>query len=270
MRYKRKCLRQFFRIYLEQCKMSLMAASIFRANFILMLFQSILNSLMSVFCVEFIYGSVESIAGWSRDEMIILICTSLLVNQLYRGLIHPNQMRFLGRILDGSFDRLLLMPIDIHFQINTGSIDISSLLSGLAPMAVILMKLGSLHVQVPLLSALLYLLSIINGVAVISSFMLLLYSSAFVFIKADGLSNLYFCMMSVSEKPKEILGHKSIILSFLFLIPTIPLADAPAGILLGKEGIGFLLMNLGAGAVFLFASRLAVRLGMRRYCSASS
>ena len=94
-----KRLRQLLRIFLEQCKMSLMAASIFRANFILMLFQSILNSLMSVFCVEFIYGSVETIAGWNRDEMIILICTSLVVNQLYRGLVHPNQMRFLGRVL---------------------------------------------------------------------------------------------------------------------------------------------------------------------------
>lgn len=142
MWYKRKCLRQYVRIFLEQCKMSLMAASIFRANFILMLFQSILNSLMSVFCVEFIYGSVETIAGWSRDEMIILICTSLVVNQLYRGLVHPNQMRFLSRVLNGSFDRLLLMPIDIHFQINTGSIDISSLLSGFAPMAIIIGRLG--------------------------------------------------------------------------------------------------------------------------------
>ena len=132
------------------------------------------------------------------------------------------------------------------------------------------MKLGALHVQVPLSSGLLYLLLVINGVAVISSFMMLLYSSAFVFIKADGLSNLYFCMMSVSEKPREILGHKNVILGFLFLIPTIPLANAPAGILLGKEGVWFMLMNIGAGAVFFFASRLAVRLGMRRYCSASS
>ena len=270
MRDKRKCPGQYLGIFLEQCKMSLMAASIFRANFILMLFQSILNSLMSVLCVDFIYGSVETIAGWSRDEMIILLCTSLVVNQLYRGLVHPNQMRFLSRIINGSFDRLLLRPINIYFQINTGSVDISSLLSGLAPVVIIIRKLGALHVRVSLLSGLLYILLILNGVAIITSFMMLLYSSAFVFIKADGLSNLYFSMMSVSEKPKEILEHKSIILSFLFLIPAIPLANAPAGILLGKEGVGFMLMNMGAGAVFFFASRLAVHFGIRRYCSASS
>ena len=261
---------RYIRIFLEQCKMSLMAASIFRVNFLLMLFQSILNSLMSVFCAEFIYGSVDAIAGWSKDEMIVLICTSLVVNQLYRGLVNPNQMRFLGRVLNGSFDRMLLTPLSIYFQINTGSIDISSLLSGVAPLAVILMKLGSLNAQVSLLAAAAYLLLAVNGVIVISSFMMLLYSSAFLFIKADGLSSLYFTMMSVSEKPKEIFEHKKIRMSFLFLIPTIPLANAPAAVLLGKEGIGFLLMNLGAGAVFFFASRLAVRLGITRYGSASS
>lgn len=250
--------------------MSLMAVSIFRANFILMLLQSIINSLMSVFCVEFIYGSVDSIVNWNKDEMIVLICTSLVVNQLYRGLINPNQLRFLTGISDGSFDRVLLMPISTYFQINTGSIDVSSLLSSLAPLAIIIMKLGALNAELSFLSVSLYLLLIINGAVVVSSFMMLLYSAAFVFIKVDGLSNIYFMMTSISEKPKEIFEYKSIIMSFVFLIPAIPLANAPAGILLGKENMGFLLINIAAGIVFLFASHIAVHLGMKKYCSASS
>lgn len=111
---------RYIKIFFEQCKMSLMSASIFRANFILMLIQSIINSLLSVVCVEFIYGSVDSIVGWNKDEMIVLICTSLVVNQLYRGLINPNQMRFLTSVSNGSFDKILLRPISTCFQINTG------------------------------------------------------------------------------------------------------------------------------------------------------
>lgn len=261
---------RYIKIYFEQCKMSLLAVSIFRANFILMLLQSIINSLMSVFCVEFIYGSVNFIVNWNKDEMIILICTSLVVNQLYRGLINPNQMRFLTGISNGSFDKILLMPISTYFQINTGSIDISSLLSSLAPLAIIIMKLGVLNAEISFLSVLLYLLLIINGVVVVSSFMMLLYSTAFIFIKVDGLSNIYFMITSISEKPKEIFEYKNIIISFVFLIPTIPLADAPASILLGKENIGFMLMNVAAGIVFFCASRIAIHLGMKKYCSASS
>lgn len=261
---------RYIKIFFAQCKMSLMAVSIFRANFILMLFQSIINSLMSVFCVEFIYGSVDSIANWNKEEMIILICTSLVVNQLYRGLINPNQMRFLTGISNGSFDKVLLKPISTYFQINMGSIDISSLLSSMAPLAIIIMKMDVLNVAIGFLSVLLYLLLIINGLAVVSSFMMLLYSTAFIFIKADGMNNIYFMMASISEKPKEIFEYKSIIVSFVFIIPTIPLANAPASILLGKENLGFMLMNIAAGIVFFFASRIAIYLGMKKYCSASS
>ena len=261
---------RYVKIFLEQCKMSLMSASIFRANFILMLFQSIVNSLMSVICVEFIYGSVDSIMDWNKDEMIILICTSLVVNQLYRGLINPNQMRFLAGVSSGSFDKILLMPISTYFQINTGSIDVSSLLSSTAPLIIIIMKLGTLKTEVEFLSVLLYLLFLVNGVVVVSSFMMLLYSSAFIFIKADGLSNIYFMMTSISEKPKEIFEHKSIIMSFVFIIPAIPLANAPASILLGKENTAFMMANICAGLVFFWASKIALRLGVKKYCSASS
>lgn len=132
------------------------------------------------------------------------------------------------------------------------------------------MKLGVLNAEISFLSVSLYLLMVINGVVVVLSFMMLLYSAAFIFIKADGLSNIYFMMTSISEKPKEIFEYKSIIMSFVFLIPTIPLANAPASILLGKENIGFMLKNIGAGIVFFFASRIAVHLGMKKYCSASS
>ena len=72
------------RIFFMQAKLSLMTASIFRANFILMLIQSIINTLLHVACMDFIYGSVEEIGGWEQEEMLVLICTSMVINQLFR------------------------------------------------------------------------------------------------------------------------------------------------------------------------------------------
>jgi ABC-type uncharacterized transport system permease subunit len=83
-----------------------------------MLIQSIINSLMTLLSVEFIYGSVDSIAGWSKDEMIVLICTSLIVNH-YDRVIHFNQNRFVSGVGSGGFDKMLLRPINLLFQVNT-------------------------------------------------------------------------------------------------------------------------------------------------------
>lgn len=247
-----------------------MSVAIFRVNFILMLAQSIINSLMGVLCVTFIYGSVNSIAGWNKNEMIILICTSLIVNQLFRGLINPNQLRFVESISSGAFDRMLLKPINIGFQIDFGSIDISSLLSLLAPLIIACTQIAILGTKIGVVQILLFLLLLINGLVVLSSFMLLLYSLAFVFIKIDGLNNIYYAMMSISEKPKEIFSQKSLIYGFIFIIPAIPLANAPASFLLNKGSLVDVIYNVGAGIIFVVASVFAIKFGMKKYTSASS
>lgn len=143
-------------------------------------------------------------------------------------------------------------------------------MSSLAPVIIIIWKLELLNTGIGISAVVLYVLFVINGVVVVSSFMMMLYSLAFRFIKVDGLSNIYFMMTSISEKPKEIFEYKSIIMSFIFLIPTIPLANAPASVLLGKENTVFMIVNLCAGLLFFFASKTAIGLGIKNYCSAGS
>ncbi len=109
---------KYLKLFYTQCKLSIMSATMYRANFWLMLIQSIINSLMTLLSVEFIYGSVDSIAGWSKDEMIVLICTSLIVNH-YDRVIHFNQNRFVSGVGSGGFDKMLLRPINLLFQVNT-------------------------------------------------------------------------------------------------------------------------------------------------------
>ena len=246
-----------------------MSAAIYRANFWLMLIQSVINSLMGILCVEFIYGSVESVAGWNRNEMVILICASQIVNQLYRNVVHWNQNRFIGSVGSGGFDRMLLRPISVVFQANTGGISLSGLVSALCPLAVLIARASALGIQISASRVILFILYLLNGVLTLSSFMLLLYSSAFVFVKVDGLTNIYYSVMDLADKPKEIFA-KEFVCGFIFVIPAIPLANAPASILLGKAGVPTLIVYAAAGLFFAFLSWLSMRLGLRRYTSASS
>jgi ABC-2 type transport system permease protein len=246
-----------------------MSAAMYRTNFWLMLIQSLVNSAMGIFCVAFIYGGVDSVAGWNKNEMIILICTSQIVNQIYRGVIHWNQNRFIASVGDGSFDKMLIRPLSVLFQANTGGVDISGIASINSPLCVLLYQATTLGVEANAFRIALYMLYIFNGVLILSSFMLLLYSSAFMLIKADGFNNIYYLMMDIADKPKEMF-QREFLFGFIFLIPAIPLANAPASILLGKASTGLLVSYLAAGAFFAFAAGAAVRLGLSRYSSASS
>ena len=260
---------KYLKLFYTQCKLSIMSATMYRANFWLMLIQSIINSLMTLLSVEFIYDSVDNIAGWSKDEMIVLICTSLIVNQLYRGILHFNQNRFVNGVGSGGFDKMLLRPIHLLFQVNTGPIHISGLFSIFAPVFVLLMQLSKISSQINVTRVLLFGLFLINGVVTLASFMLLLYSLVFVFIKIDGINNIYYLMMDIASKPQEMFG-KEFLYGFLFVVPAIPLANAPASVLLGRSNGVQLAIYLGIGLVFFSLSAWAMNKGRRKYTSASS
>ncbi len=260
----------YLKIIKEQIKISFMSVAIFRANFILMLLQSIINSILGILCVEFIYIHVDSIAGWSQNEMVILYCSSMIVNQIYRGLINQNHMRFIGSISSGEFDRMLVKPVSLIFQINTGSIDYSSLLSLIAPIVVLCIKNSSLDISITGLNVILFLLFLVNAVIILTSFMMLLYSLAFKYIKVHGLTDIYFILMSMSEKPKEIFTYKELMYAFVFLIPSVPLAHVPASLLLNKGNIAGMIAAAVSGMLFFLLSAVAIKKGIRKYSSASS
>ena len=260
---------RYIRLFAVQCKLSVMAAAMFRMNFWLMFIQSLVNSAAGILSIEFIYGSVDTIAGWGKHEMIILICTSLMVNQLFRGFIHFNQNRFIGSVGNGSFDRMLLRPVSIVFQTGTGSVDMSCILSVLGPLVVLLIQMSLVGAGVTILQVALYILFVLNGVLILSSFMLLLYSAAFLFVKVDGMTDLYYLIMDIADKPKEMFARE-FMYGFIFVIPAIPLANAPASVLLGKSDLPMMLIYLFVGMIFAAASCLSIRMGLRRYTSASS
>jgi ABC-2 type transport system permease protein len=246
-----------------------MAAVIYRANFWLMLIQSVINTLLSILCIDFIYNSVESIAGWKKHEMIALICISLIVNNLYRGFIFGNQNRFVNSVNSGKFDRLLLKPVNIIFQINTGQFDLTSIFSMAAPIVVLVIQINFLQLNLTPAQLLLFIVAILNGVIILSSFMLLLYSLVFLYIKVDGLDNIYYLMMNIADKPKEMFERK-IVYGFIFIIPVVPIANAPASILLMKSSFRQVAAYLFVGVLFSCLALLAVKAGLKRYASASS
>lgn len=261
---------RYLRIFAEQCKMSFMSVTIYRANFILMLIQSIINTVLNIVCIRFIYDSVTSIAGWSFEEMMLLIGTSLLVNQLFRALIFPNQNRFVANINTGKFDCNLLKPVHIMFQINLGNIDVSSLMSAVAPISIVIIYIQKLGHKILISDVIRYIILVSCGVIILSSFMLCINSLVFYFIRVDGLMNVYYIVMSISEKPKEIIPLEILIGVFTFILPAIPIACIPVEIVLGKIDAHYFFAEILLALASIYISRCLVLRGIRKYSSASS
>lgn len=100
--------------------------------------------------------------------------------------------------------------------------------------------------------------------------MLSLYALSFYFVNVSGLHNVYYMVMSISEKPKEIFNNKYVLSVFVLLIPAIPIANIPSLVLLGKSTAGDVVLQAGISLLFFIFSFICVHMGVKRYASASS
>lgn len=263
-------MKRYIKIYAKQSQLSLMSEMTYRTNFILMLIQSIINTSLSLLAVSFIYNKVNVIAGWTEKQLLILICSSLIVNQLYRGWVLPNHYEFLSRMEEGDFDIFLLRPVSLFFSINLGEIDLSSLFSGTVPCLVLLYNLASLPDELSVFHSLLFIVLLLIGVLILTMFMMMLYTFAFYFTHAQNLIKVYYIIMGISEKPKEILNGTGLISFFTFIIPAICLAIIPTEILLGKTSAFSGFSNLVVLIALFICCKILLKQSLKKYSGANS
>ncbi|MCR4678134.1 MAG: ABC-2 family transporter protein [Lachnospiraceae bacterium] len=261
---------KYLKLLLEQSKISIMSVAAYRANFVLMIIQSFVNALLSIVSVKYIYNYVSEIAGWSYSEMMLLIGTSMLVNQIFRAFILPNLNQFVIDIGSGNFDAILLKPVSLLFLIFFGRIDLSSLFSVIAPIAIVVIFAGSVAVEFTVTEILMYIVLIVCGVTILSAFMLIIHSVAFYYIKVDGLMNVYYMIMAISEKPKDIIPTKILKDFFTWILPAVALACLPVSIILHKISYRYFLLEALLAFLMLLCAKALTYMGVRNYSSASS
>lgn len=261
---------KYLKLFLAQTKISIMSTATYRANFILMIIQSIINALLSIVSIKYIYNYVDEIAGWTYGEMMILIGTSMMVNQIFRAVILPNLNQFVADIGNGNFDGILLKPASLLFLIFFGKIDLSSLISGFAPVAIVVIYAKTVITDCTIAEVLMYIVLVVCGVVILSAFMLIIHSVSFYYIKVDGLMNVYYMIMAISEKPKDIIPTKILENFFTWILPAVPLACLPVSIILHKISYWYFLFEILLSIFILLCAKLLTFIGVKNYSSASS
>lgn len=261
---------KYLKLLLEQCKISIMSVAVYRANFVLMIIQSFVNAVLGIVSIKYIYNYIDSISGWSYSEMMLLIGTSMLVNQVFRAFVLPNLNQFVSDIGNGNFDTVLLKPVSLIFLIFLGKIDLTSLVSAIAPIAIVVIFAESVAIKFSLMELLIYIVLVVCGVIILSAFMLIMHSAAFYYIKVDGIMNVYYMIMAISEKPIDIIPTKMLKNFFTWILPAVPLACLPVSMILHKISYKYFVLEVFLALFMLICARALTYIGVRNYSSASS
>ena len=262
----------YLRIWLASARYSIVRTLMFRGDFFVWSLVEFFWMSVNLLLISVIYRHTESIAGWSKYEMILLVGTSMLVQRLLMGFFWSSIFEMGRNIKSGYFDFFLAQPGNVMFMATTRKLDPDGLINAFVAIAVVLYASNQLHVQFTVANVALYLCMIAAGLVIHYSILVLSISMAFWLTSAQGIEGSYFTVTEFSRLPKE--AFKSIVTRVLFvwLLPVVVVSNSPARLLLPRYGFdwkwggalfGFSALWFGI-AVFVFHR------GLKRYASASS
>jgi len=262
--------------FLRYCRMTLLMMKNcliremqFRSNFIIRLFTEVIWLGMQFIYVEVLYSLTQSIGGWNVWEMVILLGTNHIINQLFEAFFFDNCTKLVDQIRLGDLDFVLVKPINSQFMVSLRYTDYASITNSMAGFAMIGFALHKLGTTITPVEVLLFLLLVLNGIFILYSMMFCLSILTFWIGRASNLFELYYQLTQFTRYPGEIyrFGLRMVLLT---AIPMLVVSNFPAKVLVGGLLNGRLLYACAIGVSFLLATAWLWSMGLKRYRSASS
>jgi ABC-2 type transport system permease protein len=262
-------LRHYFRIWLASVRYSITRTMMFRFDFLLWSSVELMWMAVNVLLVSVIYAHTDTIAGWSKYEMMLLVGTSMLIQRFLMGFFWSSLFELGRNVRSGYFDFFLAQPGNIMFMATTRKLDLDGLANSVVAAAVVGYSVWQLGLQPSVGDMLMYLLLVGCGLIIHYSALLTLVSLSFWITNAQGLEGSYFTLFEFSRLPRE--AFKGITqFVFVWTLPVVIVSNVPAQTLLHGFQPMLALWLVGATAAWLALGTIVFHRGLRRYSSASS
>lgn len=262
-------LLRYARIWLAQIRYSTVREMMFKSNFLLWIVVDLAWFGLSLAFIQFLYLQVDTIATWSKWEMILLVATNNLVQQIFQTFLMINCTNLPELVRTGKLDFFLAQPASPQFLISTRKFEPGSVVSCAVAIVICLVAIAHLPVPMSWLGLALYPALVGAGVLIHYALMLMLMSLSFWMTRAQGFINAYYSIFQIARLPREaFFGVTRLI--FTWGVPLLLIANVPARTLF--SGVDWRdLAGLAAATIILCAlSRFVFLAGLRQYGSASS
>jgi ABC-2 type transport system permease protein len=265
---------RYLRLYREFLRIGLSQEMSFRGNFLIRAGTELLWFVLLVVFYQVIYSKTNSVATWSKYEYLVLVGTHFIVTGIVETFFMPNCSELAEKVRSGKLDFALAQPVDEQFLLTMQNMDWATATNILYGAGVVVYSLAQLGVSPGWIAGLAYGVTLVCGVAIFYSLMIMLSVTAVWLIRNQNIYEMWFYVNIFARFPPEIfsgplgtpLRHV-----FTFMIPVLIAVAVPAETLterlLRPAMIPF---AVAIAAAFLFLSRVVFRAALRHYRSASS
>lgn len=263
----------YLRLWFACARYSITRMMMFRGDFLVWTFVELFWMTVNVLMVSVIYEHTDSVAGWSKYQMMLLVGTSMLIQRFLMGFFWSSIFEMGRNIRSGNFDFFMAQPGNVMFMATTRKIDPDSLINSAVAIALVVYSAHRLDLHPGAFDLVLYALLVLCGLIIHYSILVLSISVAFWITSAQGIEGSYFTLAEYSRLPREAfkgVGYGIVNIVFVWALPMVIVSNVPARTLMSGFDpvlVGWVAVSTVAWfsvAVFVFNR------GLRRYSSASS
>jgi ABC-2 type transport system permease protein len=256
-------------IWLAQIRYSTVREMMFKSNFLLWIMVDLTWFGLSLCFIQFLYLQVDTIAGWTKWEMVLLVSTNNLVQQIFQTFLMINCTNLPELVRTGKLDFFLAQPASAQFLISTRKFEPGSVVSSIFAVLVCLVAAAHLPLRMSLPGLLFYPALVALGVLIHYALLLMLMSLSFWMTRAQGFINAYYNVFQLSRLPREAFTGPARLI-FTWALPLLLVANVPARTLVHGLDLADMAGLAAAAGILLVLSSALFQAGLRRYGSASS
>jgi ABC-2 type transport system permease protein len=260
---------KYLRLFRIQMGISVAQAFAYRANFLIEGVFGIANGFLALVPLIVVYESRKSFGGWDYPSALVVMAYFQALRAILEGIISPSLVDLVQQVRTGSFDYILLKPVDAQAMVSASRYEPWKIFDVLFAIGIAIYAFH-LSGHAPSASELLLGLALL-AVGSLAMYGLWIICAALVFW-VGRLDNLIYLLGAIFDTGRWPVAVFPGIwrLFFTFVIPVAVMTTFPAMALLGLVHLRQIAGTLLGAAILLVIGRLVWRAALRSYTSASS
>lgn len=259
----------YLALYAQFFKTSVSRLLIYRKNFIIHLLTTFMWIAYYIISIEVIFQHTDSIRGWTRGEVLLIVATLFLIEGLRVLLFYDNLMNLPEQVTEGNLDLVLTKPADAQFWLSLRRINFSEVNMIVVGVILWFYALDVGGVSLSIINTIVYFFLCGCGLLIAYSLWLVLVSLSFWYYRIDNISNLFNSLMDMGRYPMVIFKGTLRIIVFT-IIPLGVITNFPVQALLGALQPVNLIYAVSLTGLLLVIARRFWLFAVRNYTSASS
>jgi ABC-2 type transport system permease protein len=260
---------RYLRVLAIQLRISVSTAMAYRANFVVEGVMSLAWMALALLPLIVLFDGRPTVAGWDAPSALIVMAYFMGVRAVLEGLISPSLVDLVEKIRSGSFDYVLLKPVDAQAMVSASRYEPWKVFDLAGAIAVVIYAFVQRGAPPSAHDLALGIVLFGSGVIAAYALWILCAAASFWVVRLDNLMYLLGAIFDTARWPVQVFpGAWRFV--FTFVIPVAVMTTYPAMALLARPDAPSALATVGGSLLLLAISRAVWRTAIRSYTSESS